>query len=145
MSEKITDPIKVQSKHGEYSIELQGNIIRLDGKGVVTKALFQLYHEDVKKLALPLGGQPWGFLISVKGVGILTPDAEHALIDSVRMRKQYGMQACAFVTTHADIPALVKSQFERVYKAASIACYFCDCESEALSWLATLNCFIEID
>ena len=49
MSEKITDPIKVQSKHGEYSIELQGNIIRLDGKGVVTKALFQLYHEDVKK------------------------------------------------------------------------------------------------
>lgn len=145
MSAKIKDPIKVQSKFGEYSVELKGNIIRLDGKGVVTKALFQHYHEDVKKLALPLGGQPWGFLIFVQGVGILTPDAEQALIESVRLRKQYGMQGCAFVTNNADIPALVKSQFERVYATANLACYFSDSESDALAWLATLGCFFETD
>ena len=61
MSEKITDPIKVQSKHGEYSIELQGNLIRLDGKGVVTKALFQLYHEDVKKARFAFRWAALGF------------------------------------------------------------------------------------
>lgn len=143
MSAKIKDPIKVQSKFGEYSVELKGNIIRLDGKGVVTKALFQHYHEDVKKLALPLGGQPWGFLIFVQGVGILTPDAEQALIESVQLRKQYGMQGCAFVTNHADIPALVKSQFERVYAAANLACYFSDSESDALAWLAALGCSLD--
>lgn len=145
MSVNIKDPIKVQSKFGEYSVELKGNIIRLDGKGVVTKALFQHYHEDVKKLALPLGGQPWGFLIFVQGVGILTPDAEQALIESVRLRKQYGMQACAFVTNDADIPALVKSQFERVYAAANLACYFSDSESDAIAWLATLGCTLDSD
>ncbi|MFZ8198427.1 hypothetical protein [Alteromonas portus] len=143
MSAKIKDPIKVQSKFGEYSVELKGNIIRLDGKGVVTKALFQHYHEDVKKLALPLGGQPWGFLIFVQGVGILTPDAEQALIESVQLRKQYGMQGCAFVTNQADIPALVKSQFERVYAAANLACYFSDSESDALAWLAALGCSLD--
>ncbi|MCZ8529027.1 dihydrolipoamide dehydrogenase [Alteromonas sp. PRIM-21] len=55
------------------------------------------------------------------------------------------MQACAFVTSDADIPALVKSQFERVYAAANLACYFSDSESEALAWLATLGCFFETD
>lgn len=58
MPTKIKAPLKVQMKFGEYSVELKGKIIRLDGKEVVTKALFQHYHEDVKKLALPLGGQP---------------------------------------------------------------------------------------
>ncbi|WP_251139824.1 hypothetical protein [Alteromonas sp. ALT199] len=145
MSEITKEPIKVQSKFGEYGVELKGNIIRLDGKGVVTKALFQLYHEDVKKLALPLGGQPWGFLIFVQGVGILTPDAEQALIESVRLRKQYGMQGCAFVTSDADIPALVKSQFERVYAAANLACYFSDSENDALTWLAALGCSFSTD
>ena len=145
MSAKVKDSIKVQSKFGEYSVELKGNIICLDGKGIVTTALFRHYHEDVKKLAIPLGGQPWGFLIFVEGVGILTPDAEQALIESVRVRKQYGMKACAFVITNADIPALVKSQFERVYAAANLACYFSDSEEDALTWLATLGCCFETD
>ncbi|MDY6975007.1 MAG: hypothetical protein SVW51_02145 [Pseudomonadota bacterium] len=79
----------------------------------------------------------------MQGVGILTPDAEQALIESVRLRKQYGMQACAFVTKKADIPALVKSQFERVYAAAKLECYFSDSENDALAWLAALGCSLD--
>ncbi|AXT39500.1 dihydrolipoamide dehydrogenase [Alteromonas sp. BL110] len=55
------------------------------------------------------------------------------------------MQACAFVTSNADIPALVKSQFERVYSAANLSCYFSDSENDALDWLASLGCFLEVD
>ncbi|MBT3134335.1 dihydrolipoamide dehydrogenase [Alteromonas sp. ALT199] len=55
------------------------------------------------------------------------------------------MQGCAFVTSDADIPALVKSQFERVYAAANLACYFSDSENDALTWLAALGCSFSTD
>lgn len=55
------------------------------------------------------------------------------------------MQACAFVTRDADISALVKSQFERVYAASNLACYFSDSENEALAWLAALGCSLDKD
>lgn len=81
----------------------------------------------------------------MQGVCILTPHAEQALIESVHLRKQYGMQACAFVTRDADISALVKSQFERVYAASNLACYFSDSENEALAWLAALGSSLDKD
>jgi len=140
MSNTVKNALKVKSKHGEYEIELLGNILRVDGRGVVTKQLLQQYHNDVKKITLPLGGQSWGFLGFVHGTGILTPEAELALVGSIQLRKTYGMSACALVTKEADIPTLVNSQFERVYIEAQIDYYFCSSEDEALAWLKTVGC-----
>ena len=53
----------IKSKHGEYIIELFGNIIRVDGKGVVTKPILEQYLEDVSTVTRPLNGKPWGFMI----------------------------------------------------------------------------------
>lgn len=130
----------IKSKHGEYIIELFGNIIRVDGKGVVTKPILEQYLEDVSTVTRSLNGKPWGFIGFVHGTGILTPEAEHALVISINVRKQGGMKACALVTTNADIPSLVKSQFERVYKRAQIDYQFCESEDEAFIWLETKGC-----
>lgn len=130
----------IKSKHGEYIIELIGNIIRVDGKGVVTRSILEQYLEDVKTVTRALNGKSWGFLGFVHGTGILTPEAEHALVISINARKQVGMKACALVTTNADIPSLVKSQFERVYKRSQISYRFCASEDEAYTWLETQGC-----
>ncbi|MBO7923701.1 dihydrolipoamide dehydrogenase [Alteromonas sp. K632G] len=50
------------------------------------------------------------------------------------------MSACALVVANADIPALVQSQFERVYLAADIDYFFCVDEKEGLAWLASKEC-----
>ncbi|MBB67037.1 dihydrolipoamide dehydrogenase [Alteromonas sp. KS69] len=50
------------------------------------------------------------------------------------------MSACALVVANADIPALVQSQFERVYLAADIDYFFCADEKEGLAWLASKEC-----
>jgi hypothetical protein len=140
MTEAENRIANIKSKHGEYIIELLGNIIRVDGKGVVTKPILEQYLEDVKTVTRPLNGKPWGFIGFVRGTGILTPEAEHALVVSINVRKQVGMKACALVTTNADIPSLVKSQFERVYQRAQIDYRFCASEDEAYIWLDTQGC-----
>lgn len=129
-----------ETKHAEYDIELKGNVLRVDGRGVVNEAILKQYHDDVKEIVLSLRGQKWGFLGFVQGTGILTPAAEATLIDSIKLRKIYGMSACALVVANADIPALVQSQFERVYLAADIDYFFCVDEKEGLAWLASKEC-----
>ena len=129
-----------ETKHAEYDIELKGNVLRVDGRGVVNEEILKQYHEDVKDIVISLKGQKWGFLGFVQGTGILTPAAESTLIDSIKLRKIYGMSACALVVANADIPALVQSQFERVYLAADIDYFFCVDEKEGLAWLASKEC-----
>ncbi|ALM89504.1 MULTISPECIES: hypothetical protein [Alteromonas] len=129
-----------ETKHAEYDIELIGSVLRVDGRGVVNEEILKQYHEDVKDIVISLNGQKWGFLGFVLGTGILTPAAETILIDSIKLRKIYGMSACALVVTNADIPALVQSQFERVYLAADIDYFFCVDEKDGLAWLASKGC-----
>jgi len=129
-----------ETKHVEYDIELIGSVLRVDGRGVVNEEILKQYHEDVKDIVISLNGQKWGFLGFVLGTGILTPAAETILIDSIKLRKIYGMSACALVVTNADIPALVQSQFERVYLAADIDYFFCVDEKDGLAWLASKGC-----
>ncbi|WP_334030064.1 hypothetical protein [Alteromonas sp. P256] len=140
MTEAENRIVNINSKHGEYAIELKGNIIRVDGKGVINKSILEQYLEDVRTITSALQGQPWGFLGFVNGTGILTPEAEHALVVSIQVRKQFGMRACALVVTNADIPSLVKNQFERVYQRAQIDYRFCASEDEAYLWLGTQDC-----
>jgi hypothetical protein len=78
----------------------------------------------------------------VSGTGILTPEAEQALVLSINVRKKFGMSACALITANADIPTLVKSQFERVYTKARIEYAFCKDEKSALDWLSTKGCSV---
>ncbi|WOI38504.1 hypothetical protein R1T43_05590 [Alteromonas sp. CI.11.F.A3] len=129
-----------ETKHAEYDIALIGSVLRVDGRGVVNEEILKQYHNDVKDIVISLKGQKWGFLGFVLGTGILTPAAETILIDSIKLRKIYGMSACALVVNNADIPALVQSQFERVYLAAEIDYFFCVDEKDGLAWLASKGC-----
>jgi len=129
-----------ESKHAAYDIELNGSVLRVDGRGVANEKILAQYHNDVKALVLSLKGQRWGFLGFAQGIGILTPEAEIMLIESIKLRKLHGMCACVLVVVNADIPALVRSQFERVYQAAEIDYLFCDDEQTGLAWLASKGC-----
>jgi len=67
-----------ETKHAEYDIELKGNVLRVDGRGVVNEEILKQYHEDVKDIVISLKGQKWGFLGFVQGTGILTPAAGYS-------------------------------------------------------------------
>lgn len=135
-----TNQASANNKHAHYHIELLGNVLKVSGSGVVTKSILQAYHQDVQRVVKPLECQPWGFLGFAGGLGIMTPEAEAFLVESIVFRKSLGMVACAMVTNEAQIPVLVSNQFERVYEAAQIAYRFCDNEDSAIAWLAAQGC-----
>jgi hypothetical protein len=128
------------SKHGEYAIELCGCIIKAELKGIATQKMLQQYHDDVLMLTGNLNGAQWGFIGSIFGTGVLTPEAEEWLVDSIQQRMEMGMHACVVIADGAKVPAMVIQQFERVYKQAGIKYLFCSSESEGLNWLHEVGC-----
>lgn len=131
------------NKLGSYELELSGNVIRFDGRGVVSDVDVKKYHEDIHSLMSEIRGE-WGLLGLVGGVGILTPTAEEELVASIKQRKLYGMKGCALVVSQAVVPPLVQSQFERIYYASDLAFSFCNSEQEGLTWLESIGCFREL-
>ncbi len=128
------------NKQGSYELELNGNVIRFDGRGVVSDDYVNKYHEDIHSLVSEIRGE-WGLLGLVSGVGILTPTAEEKLVASIKQRKLYGMKGCALVVSQAVIPPLVQSQFERIFHASELLFCFCKTEKEGLIWLESIGCF----
>lgn len=127
-------------KHGQYAIELNGSVLKAELKGIATPKMLQQYHEDVLSLVCGLKGTQWGFMGSIFGTGILTPEAENDLVDSLKARMSLGMHACVVIADGADVPAMVIRQFERVYEQVGIKYLFCSSEREGLNWLHTMGC-----
>ncbi len=142
MNSVSSSQASASEKHSEYSIELHGNVIRVEGSGIITESILRQYHQHVKQVVDNLNGQPWGFLGFAGGVGVMTPEAETYLVASIKFRKSLGMCACAMITSDATIPELVRNQFERVYEEAEIAYQFCQDERTAIEWLGTQGCHL---
>ncbi|GFD90074.1 hypothetical protein KUL152_23000 [Tenacibaculum sp. KUL152] len=128
------------SKHGEYVIELNGCVIKAELKGIATQKMLQQYHDDVLMLTGNLDGAQWGFIGSIFGTGVLTPEAEEWLVVSIKRRMELGMLASVVIADRAKVPALVVRQFERVFQQAGIKYLFCSSEQEGLDWLSSLGC-----
>jgi hypothetical protein len=80
-------------------------------------------------------GKGWGFIGCLSGAALLPPDAEVDLGEVFALHIAQGMQACAIVLADTDYPAVVRSQFERLYKHVGVTHDFFDTEVEALSWI----------
>lgn len=127
-------------KHGQYVIELRGCVVKAEFQGVATPSMLRQYHDDIVSLTDKLKGAKWGLIGSIKGTGVLTPEAEESLVDSIKKRIALGMFACAIIADDTDVPALVMRQFERVYQQVAIKYLFCSSEREGLDWLHTNGC-----
>ena len=131
---------KTLFKHGEYTMTLEGHIIKAQLIGVATAKMLRQYHVDVISLVQPLEGASWGFLGSIYGTGVLTPETEALLIVSLQERMKIGMCGCAVIADGAKIPAMVIQQLARVFKKAGMPYLFCSSDEEGLLWLEKQGC-----
>ncbi|GEA05452.1 hypothetical protein KUL42_02130 [Alteromonas sp. KUL42] len=131
---------KTLFKHGEYTITLEGHVIKAEFTGVATENMMKQYHADVVSLVQPLQGASWGFLGSIHGTGVLTPETEALLVASLQERMKIGMRGCAVIADGAKIPAMVVQQLARVFKKASMPYLFCSSDEEGFKWLAEQGC-----
>lgn len=81
----------------------------------------------------------WGFIGSLSGAALLPPEAEADLGEVFALHIAQGMQACTIVIGDTDCPAIVRSQFERLYKHVGVTHDFFEKETQALSWINQLG------
>ena len=127
---------QVRCKQGSYQIDVSGNVLSFSGEGPWDKITVERYNKDMRTAIGMFNGKAWAFLGYLKGLSILTPDAEQALQDAVIWRANHKMTMCALVTESATIPELARSQFERIYEGAGVKYGIFNNRPSALTWLA---------
>ncbi|WP_414829873.1 hypothetical protein [Alteromonas sp. H39] len=133
----FTNPnAQLKSKYGQYSIAVLGNIVAVSAEGIADKIAIARYANDMIDVITGLGKQKWAFLGFLHGSALLTKDGELELEKSIAWRARHGMAVGALVTGQTTIEAIVKSQFERIYKNVGIPLGVFSDEASALSWLA---------
>ncbi|MDP7592175.1 MAG: hypothetical protein QF552_05645 [Litorilituus sp.] len=128
------------SAHGSYSIERENNILLIDAQGPFNEITAKKYHQDIEIYTKQMSNIPWGSLISFKGNGVFTPDAEQNLIDTTRFRIQNGMVAIAAVITNSPYADILQMQLQRIYQTCCIQFNFFSDQDNAKLWL---DSFIE--
>lgn len=123
------------SVDGCYVIEQQKNIMLVDVQGAFDEATAEKYHQDIQQLTDQMSGTPWGSLITFRGDGVITPDAEHQLRETTQYRQEKGMIAIAVVilnSTNADIKQM---QCQRIYHDLQIQFHVFSDSENASNWL----------
>lgn len=126
----------MKTKYGQYQIAVLGNIVAVSAQGMADSSAIERYGKDMMEVIEAFGGQNWAFLGFLHGPAVLTKDAEYELQKSIQWRVSKGMALGALVIGQTTIEAMVKSQFERVYRNAGVELDVHKDEQGALDWLA---------
>ncbi len=121
--------------HGSYIIEQQNNILLIDAQGPFNDIVTEQYHQDIKLITQKMSHSPWASLISFKGNGVFTPDAEQKLIETTQYRVDNGMVAIAAVILNSPFADILQMQLQRIYQSCSIQFNFFSDAKNAQKWL----------
>jgi hypothetical protein len=124
------------SKHGEYNIEADNNILVVDAHGPFTDQLSQQYVKDMYAACKQFSGQPWGLLVTFYGNSIFSPESVQSLIEVTKYRMKHGMIANACIILQSETADLQQVQLQHIYQVCNCTFnVFCDVDS-ARSWLS---------
>ena len=121
--------------HGSYSIEQQNNILMIDAQGPFNDVVTEQYHQDIKLITKKMADTPWASLISFKGNGVFTPEAEQKLIETTQYRIENGMIAIAAVIIDSKYADILQMQLQRIYQRSSVQFTFFSDVKNAKKWL----------
>lgn len=125
------------SAHGSYRIEQQNNIllIDIDEQSTFNDVVSEQYHEDIKIITQKMRKNPWASLITLKGIGVFTPDAEQNLIETTHYRVENGMIAIAVVIIDSTYADTLQMQLQRIYQSSAVQFNFFSDTKHAKCWL----------
>lgn len=120
---------------GSYSIVQDKNILLVDAQGPFDEAMIQQYHQDIAHYTKKMSSAPWASLITFKGKGVFTPDAEENLIATTHFRMENGMVAIAAVINNTTNGDILQMQLQRIYQSCRIKFHFFSDTRNAKIWL----------
>jgi len=121
--------------HGSYDLNFENNILHIKAEGPFNEDILERFHNDTHEIIKQQIAKQWVSLVTYKGNGIFTPDAETALVKLMKHRARNGMIANASVIQESIHPDLQQTQLSRVYQKAKIRSHFFSDEKSAKNWL----------
>ncbi len=121
--------------HGDYSLEIDNFIIKLDASGAVNKETIEAYMLEVSSLVESFAGAPFAMYSVYNQNVILTPEAEVLLGRSIAERAGKGLCACALNLNNSTSPLINSAQMGRLYKNAGVPWRTVDSYEASKPWL----------
>lgn len=123
------------SNQGSYSFSVKNNILIVNAEGPFDEQMMQQYLFDTTKATEKIQLQPWAILTTFSGKGILTPEAEQALIEVTKNRKKNNLKAVTVVIKNNLQADLQQMQLARIYELCNVTVNFFSNEQTAYQWL----------
>ena len=124
--------------HGSIKIKKSDNVLFIDAQGPFNEVTTNKYQQDIKAIVTQMSDKPWTSLVSFKGNGVFTPDAEQGLTRVTQYRMEHGMIAVAIVIMNEPYADILQMQLQRIYQTCQLKFNFFSEENSAKKWLDSL-------
>ncbi len=122
-------------EHGTLEIEVEGQMLRIEGKGPWNLESLQQSGRVAAPKVEPLLGKRWVVLAVLHGQAVYVPEATEALVDIVKEDKRNGRVASALVVSDCDSPHFSELHISAIYTRANEDFAFFEDEESAKAWL----------
>ncbi|WP_193185956.1 hypothetical protein [Nisaea sediminum] len=122
-------------QHGEYRLECDGYILKLDASGQVNQETIAAYARDVLDRIRSFEGEPFAIYSAYDPQVLLTHDAEATLRNNIGARIAAGMCAAALNLSQSDYRLTVAGQIGGLYDEFGLPWREFESYEEAKPWL----------
>ena len=126
-------------EHGEFSLEIDGKVLIIEGTGPFNKEIVAQYKAETEACIANLEHSSWYQLLTLHEMCLFTPDAEKALMDTIIDRHARGMVACAVNIRKDSCTNMVMEQISRCYMKVGVEHQYFTDKADAKAWLTSLD------
>jgi hypothetical protein len=122
-------------QHGEYHLDCDGYVLKLDASGLVNEETIAAYAREVLDRIRSFDGEPFAIYSSYDPQVLLTHDAEATLRNNIAARMAAGMCAAALNLSQSDHRLTVAAQIGGLYDEFGLPWREFESYEEAKPWL----------
>ena len=121
--------------HGVFSLNLDGNILTVEGYGPWNKEAMETSFANAELMLKVRGKAKWGIIAVIHGDPLHTPDAAEALVEQIIEDQSHGRIATAFILSDSTAPYFGKLHFAKLCAKADETCEFFNNVTDANIWM----------
>lgn len=124
-----------RAAHGSFRLWTEDQILCADAEGPFNEEVILEFRNALEEHVARLVGSPWGWVSTLHGLSVFTPEAEQAILETVRWRVSKGMRCAANVLMSTEAGDLERVQISRVYDQIGIDYAFFENFEDAAVWV----------
>ncbi len=123
--------------HGDYSLDVKGDVLVIHARGPWNRACVDQYQRDYWAKLKEFRDSDYKELLLLEGESIVVPDALDLLRSGLPHSCRHGLKKIAVVLTDCKSRYLTCKQFEQIYQTSSVEYAFFDDQASACNWLSS--------